>query len=170
MSLGVEDKPQETRLTVGLGVHKVQWEGKELFCSLQRVGHPVGTYDCAEILEEFVVFAAGPKLQDTLHSFLEWVYVQSQCKDDEDTYRVYTWKVEEKWWKTAAIRRKRPMESVVLPADTKEKILADITDFKSEETGEWYAAHGIPYKRSYLLYGPPRNGKDVLFGCRGVQV
>ncbi len=47
------------------------------------------------------------------------------------------------------------MESVVLPAETKELILNDLDNFLDEDTAEWYAKHGVVYKRSLLLYGPP---------------
>lgn len=34
-----------------------------------------------------------------------------------------------------------------------EGLLSDCQEFLSSE--EWYAHHGIPYRRGYLLYGPP---------------
>lgn len=70
-----------------------QWEGKELYVVLQRVGVPVGTYDEAVVLEEFVIFAKGLKQQEILHSFVEWVFLQSQTNENDDTYCIYTWSV-----------------------------------------------------------------------------
>lgn len=158
---GVEEEEELTALACGLGVHSVPWEGSTLYVSYQRRGVPVGTYDEAVLFEEWVIFIAGrgPAKQSSLHGFCEHVFKLSQQKDDNDTYRVYSWVVQESWWKTAAVRRKRPMESVVLPHETKERVLADIRDFKNEDTANWYSSHGIPYKRSYLLYGPPGTGK-----------
>jgi ATP-dependent 26S proteasome regulatory subunit len=57
------------------------------------------------------------------------------------------------------------MDSVVLPAETKELILTDMDNFLAEETAEWYAKHGICYKRSYLLYGPPGTGKTSFLSA-----
>lgn len=34
-----------------------------------------------------------------------------------------------------------------------EAILEDCVEFLASEA--WYAHHGIPYRRGYLLYGPP---------------
>ncbi|XP_067680814.1 mitochondrial chaperone BCS1-like [Haliotis asinina] len=55
-------------------------------------------------------------------------------------------------------RRKRPMSSVVLDRGISEKILDDIREFT--EKPEWYIERGIPYRRGYLLYGPPGCGKS----------
>ncbi len=45
------------------------------------MGTPVGTYDDAVVLEEFVIYAKGTKQQDVLHSFVEWVFLQSQVSE-----------------------------------------------------------------------------------------
>ena len=55
-------------------------------------------------------------------------------------------------------RRKRPLESVILDAGVKERILEDVQDFMG--SAKWYYDRGIPYRRGYLLYGPPGTGKS----------
>ncbi|TFY52156.1 hypothetical protein EVG20_g10683, partial [Dentipellis fragilis] len=55
-------------------------------------------------------------------------------------------------------RRKRPLQSVVLQQGVGEKIEADIRAFLARR--EWYANRGIPYRRGYLLHGPPGSGKS----------
>ncbi|ROT36747.1 mitochondrial chaperone BCS1 [Sodiomyces alkalinus F11] len=55
-------------------------------------------------------------------------------------------------------RKKRPLASVVLDEGVKEGIVADITDFLGRQ--QWYVDRGIPYRRGYLLYGPPGSGKS----------
>ena len=55
-------------------------------------------------------------------------------------------------------KRKRPLESVVLEAGVKEKIVEDVRAFLAART--WYLDRGIPYRRGYLLYGPPGTGKS----------
>ena len=55
-------------------------------------------------------------------------------------------------------RRKRPLDSVVLDRGIKEKIVADVKDFLG--SGKWYFDRGIPYRRGYLLHGPPGSGKS----------
>ncbi|GBP21337.1 Mitochondrial chaperone BCS1 [Eumeta japonica] len=55
-------------------------------------------------------------------------------------------------------RRKRPMHSVVLKAGLAERILQDCLDFI--DNPQWYTERGIPYRRGYLLHGPPGCGKS----------
>ncbi|PVH14176.1 uncharacterized protein CXQ87_002301 [Candidozyma duobushaemuli] len=54
-------------------------------------------------------------------------------------------------------RKKRMLGSVVLDDGVSELIVNDVKDFLS--SGEWYHQRGIPYRRGYLLYGPPGSGK-----------
>ncbi|XP_005103770.1 mitochondrial chaperone BCS1 [Aplysia californica] len=55
-------------------------------------------------------------------------------------------------------RRKRPLNSVVLDCGISEKIRDDIQEFINNP--KWYMDRGIPYRRGYLLYGPPGCGKS----------
>lgn len=55
-------------------------------------------------------------------------------------------------------RKRRPLLSVVLDRGINERILEDIKDFIGNPS--WYTERGIPYRRGYLLYGPPGCGKS----------
>uniref|UniRef100_A0A224YTN7 Mitochondrial chaperone BCS1 n=1 Tax=Rhipicephalus zambeziensis TaxID=60191 RepID=A0A224YTN7_9ACAR len=55
-------------------------------------------------------------------------------------------------------RQRRPLDSVILDAGIAEHLLADIQEFIANP--QWYADRGIPYRRGYLLYGPPGCGKS----------
>ncbi|KAI0064556.1 mitochondrial chaperone BCS1 [Artomyces pyxidatus] len=62
-------------------------------------------------------------------------------------------------WKPFGLpRRKRPLKSVVLEEGVGEKIEDDVKAFLGRR--EWYADRGIPYRRGYLLHGPPGSGKS----------
>ncbi|CAK7211896.1 Complex III assembly protein translocase and chaperone [Sporothrix bragantina] len=61
------------------------------------------------------------------------------------------------WGALGEPRTKRPLASVVLDRDVKEHIVADVRDFLHRQP--WYVDRGIPYRRGYLLYGPPGSGK-----------
>lgn len=54
-------------------------------------------------------------------------------------------------------RKKRMLGSVILDKGIAQEILDDVRDFL--KSGEWYHQRGIPYRRGYLLYGPPGSGK-----------
>ncbi|WWC58384.1 uncharacterized protein I303_100924 [Kwoniella dejecticola CBS 10117] len=69
---------------------------------------------------------------------------------------VYTaWGVE--WRPFGKPRSRREMGSVVLAEGVSEKIENDLRSFLGR--GKWYAERGIPYRRGYLLHGPPGSGK-----------
>uniref|UniRef100_A0A8D8Q557 Mitochondrial chaperone BCS1 n=1 Tax=Cacopsylla melanoneura TaxID=428564 RepID=A0A8D8Q557_9HEMI len=55
-------------------------------------------------------------------------------------------------------KRRRPLNSVVLDRGVADRILADIREFVKDPA--WYLDRGIPYRRGYLLYGPPGCGKS----------
>lgn len=61
------------------------------------------------------------------------------------------------WRKFGQPKAKRLLPSVILDQGIKEDILADVHDFM--RNGRWYSDRGIPYRRGYLLYGPPGSGK-----------
>lgn len=54
-------------------------------------------------------------------------------------------------------RKKRMLGLVILDEGLAESIVADVKDFLT--SGDWYHQRGIPYRRGYLLYGPPGSGK-----------
>lgn len=55
-------------------------------------------------------------------------------------------------------RRKRSLASVVLDEGVSNRIYFDVREFISNT--DWYAERGVPYRRGYLLYGPPGCGKS----------
>jgi chaperone BCS1 len=60
-------------------------------------------------------------------------------------------------WSNPEKRRLRALETVVLRDGVTESLVNDIDNFLKAES--WYIERGIPYRRGYLLYGPPGNGK-----------
>ncbi|KAI0807354.1 BCS1 N terminal-domain-containing protein [Fomes fomentarius] len=66
------------------------------------------------------------------------------------------WGIE--WKPFGQPRRKRPIRSVVLKEGVAQKIEADVKAFLQRR--QWYADRGIPYRRGYLLHGPPGSGKS----------
>ena len=59
-------------------------------------------------------------------------------------------------WAQLGARPSRPLNTVILPDTVATDLIADMEEFLESE--EWYYARGIPYRRGYLLYGPPGTG------------
>ncbi|KAJ3139791.1 hypothetical protein HK101_003589 [Irineochytrium annulatum] len=81
-------------------------------------------------------------------------YVSLGVKTHVFIGRDYGWRAS---WEKCASRTPRSLDSIVLRQDLKEDLLRDIQSFLASES--WYAERGIPYRRGYLLHGPPGTGK-----------
>ncbi|XP_035693603.1 mitochondrial chaperone BCS1-like [Branchiostoma floridae] len=62
------------------------------------------------------------------------------------------------WRQFGYPRKRRPLSSVILHEGQADRILQDVREFISNP--KWYTDRGIPYRRGYLLYGPPGCGKS----------
>ncbi|KAK8122565.1 hypothetical protein PG984_011235 [Apiospora sp. TS-2023a] len=60
------------------------------------------------------------------------------------------------------LRSPRPLETVHFDQQVKDDLVADITQYLRPETRDFYYQRGIPYRRGYLLHGPPGTGKSSL--------
>jgi chaperone BCS1 len=61
-------------------------------------------------------------------------------------------------WVCDMKRRPRSVESVVCRTGVMESLMEDAQTFLGRET--WYTERGIPFRRGYMLHGPPGNGKS----------
>lgn len=61
-------------------------------------------------------------------------------------------------WFELSKRTPRPIDSIVLPGGQADRIVADAKLFFSRQ--QYYADRGIPWRRGYLFYGDPGNGKS----------
>jgi len=62
-------------------------------------------------------------------------------------------------WASPDLQTRRPIESVHMNGDSKADLLADLDNYNSQECREFYKSRDIPYRRGYLLHGPPGTGK-----------
>jgi chaperone BCS1 len=60
-------------------------------------------------------------------------------------------------WLNVLKKKPRALETVILDTTLANELITDAKDFFTKQ--EWYVDRGIPYRRGYLLYGPPGNGK-----------
>lgn len=79
--------------------------------------------------------------------------------DADGRMKVYELDSFEDWSVTARIA-KRPLSTVVVPDEIDKRLLADARRFLGG--AEWYRTRGVPWRRGYLLHGPPGTGKTSL--------
>ncbi|KAJ4288308.1 hypothetical protein N0V88_007346 [Collariella sp. IMI 366227] len=65
-------------------------------------------------------------------------------------------------WKRTNLKSIRPVSTVVMDEVVKQGLLRDIDSFLEPKAPAWHANRGIPYRKGYLLHGPPGTGKSSL--------
>jgi chaperone BCS1 len=78
----------------------------------------------------------------------------ASAKEEGKTIIYTNWGTE--WRPFGQPRSRRELDSVILDEGLAEKIDKDICEW--QESAGWYRDRGIPYRRGYLLYGPPGSG------------
>ncbi|CAM9387081.1 unnamed protein product, partial [Ectocarpus fasciculatus] len=137
----------------GPGNHFISYKGR--FLHIQRIrettmldlnnGKPWEKVQFVGIGRNTDVFA------DLIHEAFELATAQEEGKTI-----IYTnWGTE--WRPFGQPRRRRPLESVVLDEGVTDRLLQDVNKWRG--AANWYLDRGIPYRRGYLLHGPPGSGK-----------
>jgi chaperone BCS1 len=73
------------------------------------------------------------------------------------------------YWIRCMARVPRPLSTVILDQTQKDDFVDDIKEYLHPRTRRWYSNRGIPYRRGYLLHGPPGTGKTSLcFAAAGL--
>ncbi|KAI1431490.1 P-loop containing nucleoside triphosphate hydrolase protein [Xylaria sp. CBS 124048] len=65
-------------------------------------------------------------------------------------------------WAVSAVKPVRPMDTIHLDEDVKQNLIGDLQRYLDPQRRQFYGEHGIPYRRGYLLHGPPGCGKSSL--------
>jgi len=156
---------------ISAGVCRVAHAGKSLVVVKNFVGNPDGCYwkttmhffvkKCELVLESGEEADAVEFFEGFVKAASKWV----SSKDKVDgSFKLYRYIVEGShgYWENDGTRKGRPINSIVMDNGVPERLEADLNRFLRTETRQFYYKHGIPYRRSYLFYGPPGSGKSSM--------
>lgn len=90
--------------------------------------------------------------------FLEMLDAARDFAVSQHEQKLEVWVPSGNDWSLADRKSLRNRDSLLLAGDGFQNLLADAQEFKDSEA--WYARMGIPWRRGYLLHGPPGNGKS----------
>ncbi|SPQ98612.1 Mitochondrial chaperone BCS1 [Plasmodiophora brassicae] len=113
---------------------------------------------------EKVVLTCLGRDTNVFDRLLENARAQALAKDEGRTVIYTSWGTE--WRPFGHARSKRPLGSVILDDGIAERIVGDVEEWR--QSASWYYERGIPYRRGYLLHGPPGGGKtSFIFALAG---
>ncbi|KAG0054003.1 hypothetical protein BGZ83_012173 [Gryganskiella cystojenkinii] len=146
----------------GMGSHILYHKGHKVNVSRERPESASGADN-----EQSRLLASIQKKQSLTISTFGWDMsmlktivedaMSESYKKKEGKTTIYTSQPYDTYWSASSTRTPRAFHSVILAEGLKEELLSDITTFR--DSAQWYHDRGVPYRRGYLLHGPPGTGK-----------
>lgn len=140
-------------LVPGPGKHLIRYKGAFMLVDRERSGRLLDMTSGAPF--ETVTLTTLYRDRALFHNLLLEAKEMALKVQEGKTVLFTSWGPE--WRPFGQPRKKRMLGSVILDEGLAENILEDLKDFMN--SGLWYHQRGIPYRRGYLLYGPPGSGK-----------
>ncbi|KAK6622589.1 mitochondrial chaperone [Polyplax serrata] len=142
-----------------IGTHFFRYNGNWIKVERSREQHTLDLH--MGVPWETVTLTAFGRDKTLYYGILEEARQMALRKQENRTV-MYT-AMGSEWRPFGHPRKKRPLNSVVLDVGIKERIFQDCLEFINNPM--WYTDRGIPYRRGYLLYGPPGCGKSSFISA-----
>lgn len=95
--------------------------------------------------------------KEQVKSLIEEVYAKYNVEHDQ--IKIFVSDLYGEWRLVKRITGKT-LDNIIINKDLHNTLVNDLKDFEGDK--EWYASLNIPYKRGYLFYGPPGNGRIII--------
>jgi hypothetical protein len=147
-------------LRLGIGRHRLKWNDQSFDVhitinqdnSVETARVHLGSKETCEAFEDFLRNAKERSIRKG----------GSEC--DQLVVKVF----QNGMWKKATSYPKRRPESLITGDNTVDELLADMKKFIASE--EEYAKFGFPFKRNFLVVGPPGSGKSSLIAIAASEL
>lgn len=146
---------------LGAGTYTFEWQGASVTLTRERDDRPVASRNPDRdvvVLERVIVSAASAD------AALALVRDAKAWQEDRQPGKMplYRWCADNGYWRCESQLSRRDIDTVILDAAVEAELRSDLGDFVAKETAAWYRQHCIPFRRGYLLHGPPGTGKTSL--------
>ncbi len=153
----------ELILETSYGDTELYFENNKIFINLKRIGDPVGLYFSADMYQILTIKIEYDNISEIenkkkiINNFFNKARLFNNKKDDTE---IICKILRNGHWRELSRLPKRSMNTIYLNKNSKDRIYNDLKKFFSLENE--YKKLGIPWKRNYLLEGPPGTGKSSL--------
>lgn len=139
-------------------LYSFRHNGHKICIIREQVHEPGMVISPGQIPREVVKLQYYGRSPQVLKAVLDDVVLRSNLRDQGRTvvYQAIMGHGQYRWDRCMS-RPNRSISTVILEEDQKARVVQDIEEYLLPATMKWYANRGLPYRRGYLLYGPPGN-------------
>mmetsp|Transcript_23827 Transcript_23827/g.59036 ORF Transcript_23827/g.59036 Transcript_23827/m.59036 type:complete len:419 (-) Transcript_23827:232-1488(-) len=149
----------DIKLSLGHGEYELEHDGHKFMLHSLGWGKVVkGGRNASLVLSHAT---GGTAVRDAMQGFLAKV-VEEHEKNRKGHIALYCYNCEYGCWTKEKSLRKRSLSSIILPSSVMDSLVGDVRKFLDADTKGWFLKNFIPYKRTFLLHGPPGCGKSSL--------
>jgi len=150
----------EYRLNSDEVIFRITYKKKEITMKRFKSSNPLmGAYSDRPFTPESLSLTVWGSDNKVLKELLDEALEEKLKKPQQNELSIFV-QSSSSWlvgWELAMTKLPRSKESVILDVDHMETLLEDARWFF--QNAKWYIDRGIPYRRGYLLWGPPGCGK-----------
>ena len=141
-------------LTPGDGMHVFWWHRRPIFLERLFLSKEAGDRSRGKPVEMIHLRTFG-RSQEVIRRLVAEV---RQLSVTSELVSIRMWS--EYYWVAIRGKSHRPLDTIILKPGQAERLIDDIQWFLTAR--DWYKTRGIPYRRGYLLIGPPGTGKTSI--------